>query len=120
MNKFITFFFVFLSLTISVSCTTDKDKSDDGSDIVIQPYFCGQVMEKYETSCLMEVTDPGNQYFRKGDLTVVNTNIDGCPQYGVGDYLRIIYDGMVAESYPPQIFHVFSIHKTDVQGIDIN
>ena len=89
-------------------------------DVADSAYFCGQVLEKYESSCLMEVIDNGNQYFKDGDLVMVNTNIDGCPQYGVGDYLRIIYDGMVAESYPPQIFHVFSIHKTDVQGIDIN
>ena len=76
-------------------------------------------MEKYENSCLIEVTDPGNQYFRIGDVAVVRTNIEGCPLYSAGDYLRIIYDGMVAESYPPQIFHVYSIYKIDAQGNDI-
>ena len=88
-------------------------------DAVENPYFCGQVVEKYEASCLMEVTDSGEQYFRKGDRVVVSTKVEGCPQYEVGDYLRIEYDGMVAESYPPQIFHVFSV-KIIGEGSTVN
>ena len=90
------------------------------NDTTKTAYFVGQAVEKYEASCLLEITDPGNQYFRKGDVVVVSTNVDGCPQYSVGDYLRIVYDGMVAESYPPQVFHVYSVHKTDEQGNNIN
>ena len=89
-------------------------------DAVKNPYFCGQVVEKYEASCLMEVTDTGEQYFRNGDRVVVSTKVDGCPQYEVGDYLRIVYDGMVAESYPPQVFHVFSVQKINANGSIVN
>ncbi len=72
-------------------------------------YFKGKVIEKYENSCLVMVTDNGNQRFMSSDKVVVKTDIEGCPDYAVGDYLKIEFDGMVAESYPMQILNVFSI-----------
>lgn len=74
-----------------------------------QAYFKGKVIEKYENNCLVEVTDNGNQRFMLSDKVVVKTDIEGCPDYAVGDYLKIEFDGMVAESYPMQILNVFSI-----------
>ena len=93
-----------------VACATD---SDSGNDIINQPYFYGKVVEKYDKSCLVEVTDKGNQYFSVGDLISVSTNIESCPEYAVGDALRIVFDGSVAESYPMQIHKVSSITKAE-------
>ncbi|MBQ5591957.1 MAG: hypothetical protein IIU80_03345 [Clostridia bacterium] len=71
--------------------------------------FKGKVIEKYENNCLVEVTDNGNQHFMLSDRVIVKTDIEGCPNYTVGDYLKIEFDGIVAESYPLQILNVFSI-----------
>ena len=71
--------------------------------------FEGVVIEKYKGGCLIEVTDNGNQHFMLSDRVIVKTDIEGCPNYTVGDYLKIEFDGIVAESYPLQILNVFSI-----------
>ena len=36
----------------------------------------------------------------------------------VGDYVRVLYDGRVAESYPPQILTVYSINVIELPIID--
>jgi hypothetical protein len=101
----------------------DRDKSvnedDGGNDIITQAYFCGRVVEVNGNSCLMEVTDTGNQGFNVGDPVVVNTDVEGCPEYGVGDCLRVVFDGAVAESYPMQIFGVIAVYRIDGSGRDI-
>lgn len=79
-------------------------------------YFVGKVLEKYEKSCLLLVTDFGNQRFMVSDKVVVNTDIEECPDYATDDYLRIEFDGVLAESYPPQALGVFSVKKTDSTG----
>lgn len=81
--------------------------------------FTGKVIELYEQSCLLEVTDNGNQGFTVGDLVSVNTNVTDCPEYKIGDHLTITFDGVVAESYPMQIFSVENIKKTDANGNDL-
>ena len=57
--------------------------------------FVGKVLEKYETGCLVEVIDKGNNTFSVGDLISVNTNIATCPDYAVNDLLTITFDGTV-------------------------
>ena len=114
MKRIIAFVFVVLFLVTFVSCR------EDSNDIINQAYFRGKVIEKYEKSCLLEVVDTGNQLITIGDKIVVKTDIDKCPQYEVGDYLRIVYGGEMALSYPPQIFDVYAIHKTDEIGNNIN
>ena len=36
----------------------------------------------------------------------------------VGDFVRVLYDGRVAESYPPQILTVYSINVIELPIID--
>ena len=83
------------------------------------PYFTGKVIEKYENSCLIEVTNTGNGHFAIGDKIEVKTSIENCPNYEVGDYLRIVFDVVMAESYPPQIQNVKDICKEDSKGNSI-
>ena len=85
---------------------------EEGNDI-LDPYFSGKVLEKYETSCLLEITDNGNQSFASGDVVVVNTDVENCPEYTEGDLLTITFDGSIAESYPPQIHKVSMITKVE-------
>ena len=83
---------------------------------MLNPYFTGKVLEIYENSCLVEVTDTGNGNFYLGERIIVNTNIEGAPKYTVGDHLRISFDGKVALSYPGQVLNVYSVVKTDANG----
>ncbi len=80
------------------------------------PYFTGKVIDIEERGCLMEVTHTGNGNFYVGEKIIVNTNIEGCPKYKIGDHLRISFDGKVALSLPGQVLNVFSVVKTDANG----
>lgn len=114
MKRIIAFVFAFFVLVTLFSC------KESGNDIINQAYFRGKVIEKHEKSCLVEVVDTGNQKLTIGDKIVVKTDIEACPQYEVGDYLRIVYSGEMALSYPPQIFEVYVIQITDEIGNNIN
>lgn len=107
MKKTVLLCLLLAFLLCFVSCDGIADDLKDGDDA----YFRAKVIEAYENSCLVEVTDAGNQSFSVGSLISVSTNIEDCPEYGVGDHLEIIFDGEVAESYPMQIFNVIEINK---------
>lgn len=108
MKRILSLTLVFICLFTLVACSSN----DEGRD-VLNPHFTGKVIEKHENSCLIEVTDIGNGHLALGSPVVVTTNIPNCPEYEVGDYLIIVFDGTVAESYPPQILRVSTITKTD-------
>lgn len=80
------------------------------------PYFTGKVIEIIDKGCLMEITHSGNGTFPIGEKIIVNTNIAGAPKFGVGDHLKIVFDGKVALSYPGQVLNVYSVTKTDANG----
>ncbi len=122
MKKCLALFLILFCMVALVACNNNinDNGNDNGCDIIKQAYFRGKVIEVYDTSCLIEVTDTGNQQFAIGNKVVVNTDVDGCPQYAVGDYLRVVFDGKVAKSYPPQILSVYNIHKTDEIGNNID
>ena len=111
--------FLSLILILSCICVLVACNSNDGGSDILNPYFTGKVIEMYDKGCLLEVTDIGNDHFAIGDKVQVNTNIANCPEYNVGDFLRISFDGKVAESYPPQITKVFIVSKTDADGNSI-
>ena len=96
---------------IFASCAAE----DPGHDI-LNPYFTGRVIEKYENNCLLEVTDIGNGNFFVGERLIVTTDIENCPDYEPGDCLTVVFDGKVALSYPGQVLNVFQISKTDLHG----
>ena len=93
----------------------DSEDGEEGFD-VLNPYFTGKVLEINEKGFLLEVTNTGNGCFAVGERVQVNTDLSGCPNYMVGDYLRISFDGKVALSLPPQVACVTSICKTDSEG----
>ena len=105
MKKLLAIMFIIVCLFTLIACN-----SDDEQDI-LNPYFTGKVIEIYEKRCLVEVTDTGNGNFTIGDKVVVNTDIKNRPQFDIGDYITISFDGKVALSYPPQVLRVFQISK---------
>lgn len=118
MKKMMALFLILVCLFSLIACQKDsneKSNGNEGNDI-LTPYFTGKVLETYGGGCLIEVTDKGNTNFSIGDHVHVHTEIENCPEYSVGDYLRISFDGQVAESYPPQIYGVTIVSKTDDTG----
>ena len=106
MKRLLALILLLICAALFAACSAE----DPGSDI-LNPYFTGRVIEKYETSCLMEVTDTGNGNFFVGETLVVSTNIDKCPDFAVGDDLTVVFDGKVALSYPAQVLNVYQISK---------
>lgn len=70
------------------------------------PYFTGKVLEKFDGSCLMEVTDAGNGVLSAGQQVVVHINAAECPDFATGDSLTVSFDGKMTCSLPPQIVGV--------------
>ena len=120
MKKIIAVFLTLVCLVSLVACQNGENENEGnkGNDI-LNPYFTGKVVEVYDSGCLLEVIDKGNWNFSIGDKVQVNTKIENCPKYSVDDYLRISFDGIVAESYPPQIHGVTIVSKTDTTGNSI-
>lgn len=99
-----------------IACSKDSgemgDTNNGGEDEAqTDYYFSGKVLEIYETRCLLEVTDTGNGNFTVGDKIIVNTSIENCPTYDIGDTLTVVFDGKVALSYPAQVLAVYRIIK---------
>lgn len=108
MKRIFALFLIMISIFGLVACNSNGEGKD-----ILNPYFTGKVLEIYDKSCLVEVSDIGNGHLSVGEEVVVSTDISNCPEFAVGDYLTISFDGKVAESYPPQILKVYLISKAD-------
>lgn len=86
--------------------TTEPSETEKMEIVTSDPYFTGKVLEKYDGSCLMEVTGAGSGLMVEGQEVVVHMNIPDCPDYAVGDFLTIQFDGKMTCSLPPQIVGV--------------
>ena len=108
MKKIISLLLSLLCLFTLVSCTKNNDEKPQNEENDI--YFVGRVTQTYDIGCMLEVTDLGNfGQLPIGSPVQLNTSVDNCPEYTLGDYLKVVFDGTVAESYPPQILYVTSI-----------
>ena len=110
MKKLIAAALIFLCLGAMTSCEIIGDLLPKEESETV--YFIGKVLEKSDTGCLLEVTDGGDAFaLSVGTLVHIGTNIESCPEYDLGDQLRVEFDGTVAESYPLQIFGVKKLEK---------
>lgn len=76
------------------------------------------MLEVYEKSVLVEPFE-GEVELSSSDQIVVSTEVVSThevPQMEVGDTIRIVYNGEIAESYPAQIATVFAIYPVDESG----
>lgn len=101
MKKIVAFALLAACILTLGGCRTNEEKQD-----ILDPYFTGKVLEKYDGSCLMEVTDVGSGCLAVGQQVVVHMNIENCPSYAIGDSLTICFDGKMTCSLPPQIVGV--------------
>ena len=110
MKKLIAAILLILCLGTMASCSIIEGLLPKEESETV--YFVGKVLEKYEAGCLLEVSDEGTSFgLGIGTLIHVGTSIEGCPEYDVGDQLRVEFDGAVAESYPLQLHGARKIEK---------
>ena len=124
MKKYLSIFLVLFCLFALCACkSTTPDPvpttspisstSPDSQVDALKPYFTGKVLEIYDGTSLLEVTDGGNENFYIGMTVVVNTNVAKCPDFAVGDLLTVSFDGTVTLSLPPRVLNVFQISKSE-------
>ena len=102
MRKILSILLVVTCLFMLGGCKGNVEEQQEQRDI-LEPYFTGKVLEKYDESCLVEVTDAGNGNIAVGQQVVVHMNVPNCPDYAVGDLLTISFDGKMTCSLPPQV-----------------
>ena len=81
------------------------------NDLIDKPNFIGTVIEVQDNSLLVLV-DENEDEFKSSDKIMVSLNTqikDDITQFKVGDRIKIIYDGRLAESYPAQINTVYTL-----------
>ena len=110
MKKTLTLILAIICLMLLAACNFNV--YDQGQNNAQPAYIVGEVVEIYEAGCLVKVTDEGNYgKLAVGTNVQITTNIENCPEYTIGEQLKIKFDGAVAESYPPKILHVIEIEK---------
>lgn len=83
---------------------------------IFQPHFEATVLQVYEKTILVEVAKTADER-RSSDLLSVSTVLTdekrAAPALQEGDFVRVYYDGRIAESYPGQIHTVYAIERLE-------
>lgn len=104
-----------LALLLCMSILSSCKQEDEISDF--EPaYFTGEVMEVYEESFLVKITDMVGCYFFDEQVHVRDVNAKA--NYTVGDHVKILYGGVFPQFDPPQV-GAESIVKIDGEGKEI-
>ena len=115
---FLRFFTFFITLLICISfaaCDLDSSKNEDETSDGIEPSsFYGGVLEVYDGRILVLPSERSAEWQSCGKSGIyVSTVVGGkniAPEgLKKGSYVLITYNGMIAETHPPQIFFVYSI-----------
>ena len=85
---------------------TEPSETEKQEVTMQEPYFIGKVLEKFDESCLMEVTEAGSGLVAVGQEVVVHINTTDCPDFAAGDILAVSFDGKMTCSLPPQVVGV--------------
>lgn len=71
--------------------------------------FQATILEIQDSYYLVEPVEGSTELNGADQITVPKANINLSQEPEVGDTLEIVYDGVIAESYPAQINTVYSI-----------
>ena len=86
--------------------TVIDNSSIDSNEEQAEVKFKATVLETYENGYLIEPLEGSNE-LSSADRITINSVTD--EEIKVGNIIEIIYDGMIAESYPAQISNVYDI-----------
>ena len=105
--------FVFvLALVLAVSLVAcGKGESNNGAKISETNgddyYFKAKVVEVNGTTLLVEVTEVGRAGLSVGSLVSFSRDAE----FEVGDTVKVVFDGVIQETYPCQLPNVYSVTK---------
>lgn len=114
MRKIISLFSTFLCIIVLSGCMQKQEDDVNG-----QIYFNARVIEVYEQTVHVKVTDGMQSGLREKDEVAVSKNVvtaDGCPKLDKGDHIRVVFDGQIMDTWPLQLGTVYAIYKTDGLG----
>ena len=108
MKKYFALLLAILCIVSLMACGT---KESEGPPY----YFIGEVTEIYESegTFLVKGTDYGNYKFSSKYVIIHETA--NCPDYWVGDYFLLEFNGLFLETDPPQLKNAI-VGKTDSEG----
>lgn len=75
--------------------------------------FQAAILEIQDGYYLVEPVEGSTELNSSDQITVPVVNINPSQEPEVGDTLEIVYDGVIAESYPAQISNVYSIRVVE-------
>ena len=111
MKRLFAFLLTLILVISMVAC--NKSGEPQNTDTSDEEYsFTAKVLEKYENSLLLEVTDAKNSNILEGTQATIAIKSD-YPDCSVGDYITVVFDGVTQETYPLQIPNVYSITLLD-------
>ena len=102
-----------LPLLCFASCEPAVDQQNQSAQ------FLAKVTEVSETQLFVTVIDKGTSGLQNGTPAYVSIPSGNSETFVVGDYVVVDFDSMVQEIYPPIVPNVFSITKTDTNGIPL-
>lgn len=105
MKKLTALILVFFCVVVLCSCGGETSHDDTAV------YFEAKVTEVGEGHLMAEITDQGSTSLASATPVHVSTNFEGYTGCEKGDTIRVMFDGMIQELYPPIIPNVISIEK---------
>ena len=90
----------------SVQEETVGEIRDDAEYGQMWMYFEAKVVEVLEETVLVEITEAGSSYLTPGTPAYLRVQDR---EFAAGDQIRVVFDGMVQESYPVQIPHIYEM-----------
>ena len=99
MKKYIAFILAILLACLCAFAAAGEIENTEIEAEEIIPSVAGVVTEISEEGILIETADTGVVLVKSDDETVV----DASAEIAVGDYITVVYDGMMSRSIPAQI-----------------
>ena len=101
------------AILLAVCCLTFVVGCDEAIVDRSSVFVIGEVTSVSEFGLMIEVTDSGDCGLSVGTLASVSLRgvSDDPSMYQVGDFVRVVFDGGVQESYPVGISTVYGITK---------
>ena len=106
-----------LPLILALACMLSL--SACGGEPGGQAYFNATVLAVNEGSAELECTDKLTSGISAGERFTISTDTassGGAPELAVGDAVRVVFDGLIMESYPIQLGTIFAIYLLDENG----
>ena len=126
MKKLISLLFISIMSISLVACGTNSTTGNiepDNSiqDSIVETFeFEAEIIGVQENSILVIPVDGSSELNSSDRISVALTSVQVPFNLIEGQTVKIVYDGMIAESYPAQILNIFSIELiSDIHNDDI-